>query len=71
MQSLEKEINENLFAKADLLVDKISFCQRIKVSNSQTSLDRVESAILLTNFATQMFQAFTLLYLTLLVNLGF
>ena len=38
IDSLKKEINEKLFAKADFLVDKILCCPRIKLSNTQTLL---------------------------------
>ena len=72
--SLEKEIDKKLFSKADSLVDKTLSYPRIKLSNSQTlNLDGVEAGIwtLLNNCAvkTQMFQTFTLLYLTPLVYL--
>ena len=41
--SLKKEISKKIFSKADSLVDKISPCPRIKLSNSQTLiLDDVE-----------------------------
>ena len=36
IDSLKKEVNKKLFSKADSLVDKILFCPRIKLSNSQT-----------------------------------
>ena len=52
--SLEKEINEKLFAKADSLVDKNLSCLRIKLSNSQTLiLDDIETGVLLSDFAQQ------------------
>ena len=36
IDSLKKEINKNLFSKADSLVDKKLSCPRIKLSISQT-----------------------------------
>ena len=36
IDSLRKETSKKLFSKADSLVDKIFFCPRIKLSNSQT-----------------------------------
>ena len=36
--SLKKDMNKNLFAKADYLGDKILFYPRIKLTNSQTLL---------------------------------
>ena len=54
IDSLKKEINKKLFSKADSLVDKILFCPRIKLSNSQILiLDGVETAIFLSDFAQQ------------------
>ena len=51
---LKKEINKNLFSKADSLVDKILSCPPIKLSNSQTLiLDGVESGIFLSEFTQQ------------------
>ena len=53
--SLRKETNKKLFAKADPLVDKILFCPLIKPSNSQTLiLDGVETGVLLSDFAQQL-----------------
>ena len=53
--SLKKEINKNLFSKADSLVDKILSCPRIKLSNSQTLiLDGIETEIFLSDFAQQL-----------------
>ena len=55
IDSLKKEINKNLFSKADSLVDKILSCPRIKLSNSQTLiLDGVETGIFLSDFAQQL-----------------
>ena len=55
IDSLKKEINKILFAKADTLVDKILFCPRIKLSNSQTLiLDGVETGIFLSDFVQQL-----------------
>ena len=48
-------MNKKLFSKADSLVDKILFCPRIKLSNSQTLiLDGVETGIFLSDFAQQL-----------------
>ena len=55
IDSLKKEINKKLFAKADTLVDKILSCPRIKLSISQTLiLDGVETGIFLSDFAQQL-----------------
>ena len=51
IDSLKKEINSKLFAKAHSLVDKILSCPRIKLSTSQTLLlDVVVYGILLSDF---------------------
>ena len=53
--SLKKEINKNLFSKADSLLDKNLSCPRIKLSNSKTlTLDGVETRIFLSDFAQQL-----------------
>ena len=53
--SLRKEINKELFAKAHPLGGKTSSCPRIKHSNSKTfSMDGVETRVLLSNFAQQL-----------------
>ena len=55
IDSLKKEMNKKLFSKADTLVNKVLSCPRIKLSNSQTStLDGVETGILLSDFAQQL-----------------
>ena len=55
VDSLMKEINKKLFSNADSLVDKILYCPRIKLSNSQISiLDGVETGISLLDFAQQL-----------------
>ena len=55
VDSIKKEINKNLFSKADTLVDKILSCPRINLSNSQTLiLDDVETVISLLDFAQQL-----------------
>ena len=55
IDSLKKEINKKLFAKADSLVDKILSCPYIKLSNSQTLLlDGVETGVLMSNCAQQL-----------------
>ena len=49
------EINKKLFVKADSSVDKILFCPRIKLSNTQTLiLDGFESGNFLSDFAQQL-----------------
>ena len=51
IDSLRKEVNKKLFCKADSLVDKILFCPRIKLSNSQTIiLDGVDTGVLISDF---------------------
>ena len=46
--SLKKEINKKLFAKADTLADKVLACPCIKLSTSQTLLlDGAETGVLL------------------------
>ena len=53
--SLQKEINKKLLAKADSLVDKIFSCPLIKLSNLQNLvLDGVETGLLLLNIAQQL-----------------
>ena len=55
IDSIKKEINKNLFSKADSLVDKYLSCPRIKLSNSQTSfLDGIATENLLLDFAQQL-----------------
>ena len=55
VDSFKKEINKNIFSKADSLVDKNLSSPRIKLSNSQTSiLDGVETGIFLLDFAQRM-----------------
>ena len=52
--SLKKEINEKLLAKADSLVDKHLCCPHIKLSNWQTLiLDDVETGVWLSDVAEQ------------------
>ena len=51
---IQKEINTNLFSKADSSVDKILSCPRITISNSLTSIpDGVETETFLLDFAQQ------------------
>ena len=46
IDSLKKEINKNIFAKADTIVDKILSFPRIKLSNSHTlKLDGVQTGV--------------------------
>ena len=53
--SFKKEINKNLFSKADSLVDKFLSCPRIKLSNSQNFiLDGVESGSFLLDYVQQL-----------------
>ena len=55
VDSLKKEIDKKLFSKADSLLDKISSCPRVKLSNSQTLiLDAVETGISLLDFVQQL-----------------
>ena len=50
--SMKKEINRGLFAKADTLGDNILSYPPIKLSNSQTFiLDGVKTGVLLSDFA--------------------
>ena len=54
IDSLKKEINKKLFAKADSSVDKILSCPHIKLSESQNlKLNGVGTAVLLSDFAQQ------------------
>ena len=51
IDSLKRDINKKLFAKADALTDKILSCSRIKLSNSQTKvLDGVDTGVLISDF---------------------
>ena len=51
IDSLKRNINRKLYGKADSLVDKISSCSRIKLSNSQTIiLDGVDTGVLISDF---------------------
>ena len=55
IDSLKKEINKNIFSKADSLVDKILSSPRIKLWNSETLiLDGVETGVFLSGFAQQL-----------------
>ena len=50
IDSLKRDINKKLFGKADALIDKISSCSRIKLSNSQTIiLDGVDTRVLVSD----------------------
>ena len=54
-ESLKREINKNLFANADSLVNRNVFCSRIRISKMHTSfLDGVETRALLSDFAQQL-----------------
>ena len=51
IDSLKKDINKKLFAKADTLIEKLLSCPRIRLSNSQTViLDGVDSGVLISDF---------------------
>ena len=48
IDSLRRDINKNLFGKADTLKDKILSCSRVKLSNSQAlNLDFVDTGVLI------------------------
>ena len=65
IHSLKRDINKKLFGKADPLIDKISSCSRIKLSNSQTIiLDGVDTGVLISDFILHLI--FILSYSTLL-----
>ena len=70
IRSLKREINKNLFAKADSSVDRVLSCPRIRVSKSHFTLDVVETVILLSDFAQQLRRksadVLDIFYLTLL-----
>ena len=74
IDSFKKEINKNLFSKADPLKDKILSCSRIKLSNSQTIiLDGVDTGVLISDVTLHLRRKkrrrsrhFFLLYSTLL-----
>ena len=74
IDSLKKELNKKLIAKADTLVDKTLSCTRIKSSKLQTLiLDGVESGVLVSDFAQQFRREnadVPDLYFTLLVAAG-
>ena len=51
IDSIKRDINKKLFAKADTLIDKILSCSRIKLSNSQTLVfDGVDTGVLFSEF---------------------
>ena len=51
IDSLKVDINKKLFGRADSLIDKILFCSRTKLSNSQTKiLDGVDAGVLISDF---------------------
>ena len=53
--SLKKEMDKKVLAKAEYLIDKILSCPRNKLSSSHTSiLDDVETRIFLLDFAQQL-----------------
>ena len=52
IESVKKDINKNLFAKADFLVDKVLSSPRIKLSTSNfLILDGMDTGVSLTDFA--------------------
>ena len=52
IESVKKDINKNLFAKADSLVDKVLSSPRIKLSTSNfLILDGTDTGVSLTDFA--------------------
>ena len=52
IESVKKDINKNLFAKVDSLVDKVLSSPRIKLSTSNfLILDGTDTAVSLTDFA--------------------
>ena len=50
IDSIKRDINKKLFGKADSLIDTILSCSRIKLSNSQTILDGVDTGVLISDF---------------------
>ena len=51
IDSLKRDINKKLFGRADALIDKISSCSRIKISNLETIvLDGVDTGVLISDF---------------------
>ena len=49
--SLKRDFNKKLFGNADILIDKILSCSRIKLSNSQTIIpDGVVARVLISDF---------------------
>ena len=51
IDSIKRDINKKLFVKADILIDKISSCSRIKLSSLQTIiLDGVDTGVLISDF---------------------
>ena len=51
IDSLKRDINKKLFRKADSLIDKISSCSRIKLSDSQKLIsDGVDTGVLISVF---------------------
>ena len=51
IDSLKRDINKNLFGRADSLIDNILSCSSTKLSNWQTiSLDGVDTGVLIADF---------------------
>ena len=51
IDSLKIDIKKKRFGKADILIDKILSCSRIKLSNSQTiNLDGFDTGVLISDF---------------------
>ena len=75
IDSLKRDFNKKLFGKADTLINKISSCSRIKLSNSQTIIsDGVDTGVFISDFTPHLSRKnvdvpdiyFILLYSTLL-----
>ena len=74
IDSLKKDINKKMFGKADTIIDKISSCSRIKLSNSQLIiLDGVDTGVLFSDFTLHLRQKnvdVPVIYFTLLDAAG-
>ena len=57
IDSLNRDINKKVFSEADLLIDKILSCCRIKLSSSQKLfLDGVDTVVLISDFTLHLRQ---------------
>ena len=55
IDSLKKDINKEMFGKAETLIDNILSCSRMKLSNSQTTiLNGVDTGVLVSDFTLHM-----------------